>query len=190
MLKKFTEGLVFGGGFAISWMALWYIAAYLITPMFSPQIEEAVNKRLSETGANIQPSNRPSSESFREPAIPFHELALEEKIKKSSVIALVEFEASPDGKMKAIIKEFLKKESGVAINYKLGDEYPNSSYYPREENNSGRKDLSKYGHGAVIFFTGSPASMKFSTSYLGDRIGGLGDIPVELFRKKCKEPNA
>lgn len=183
MFKKFTEGLVFGGGFAISFVAIWYVAAYLISPMFiASRIEHEANKHLSELGANIQPSKPGSAEASRESAVPFHELGLEDQIKNSSVIALAKYERDPDGKMKAIIKEFLKKEPNVTIYYKIGEEYPSSSYYP--------KDNTSYGDGVVIFFTGSPATMRMSMSYSGDRIRGLGDLPLELFRKKCKEPNA
>ena len=183
MLKKFTEGLVFGGGFGISFLALWYVAAYLITPMFvGSQIEQVANRHLSYLDAKTQSSISRTPETLRESGPPFHELKLEEQIKKSSVIALAKYEPSPDGKMKAIIKEFLKKEPGVTLYYNVGDEYASSSYYP--------KDKTSYGDGLVIFFVGSPAEMRMSMSYAGDRIRGLGDLPLELLKKKCKEPNA
>lgn len=182
MLKKFTDGLMFGGGFTISFIVLWYLAAYIITPMFlGSRIEQVANKHLSELNDRKPPSISRGPQEFREPGIPFHELKLEEKIKKASVIALAKYESSHDGKMKAIIKEFLKKQSDATIYYNIGDEYTSSSYYP--------KDKTSYGDGLVIFFTGSPARMSMSMSYSGDRIRGLGDLPVELFRKKCKESN-
>lgn len=77
MFKKFTEGLVFGGDFAISFIILWYLAAYLITPMFiGSQIEQAANKQLSDIRGKTQPSIPRSSEAFHESGIPFHELKL------------------------------------------------------------------------------------------------------------------
>ena len=82
----------------------------------------------------------------------------------------------------AKIKEFLKKESGTTIYYNIGDEYPTSSYYPKEG--------TRYGDGVIIFFADSPATMKMSMSYSGDRIHSLGDIPIELFKKKCNDQNA
>jgi hypothetical protein len=109
-------------------------------------------------------------------------LGLEEQIRQASVIALAKYEKSPDGKMKAVIRELLKKESGTTIYYSIGDEYPSSSYYPSENRS--------YGDGVVIFFTGSPARMGMSMTFTGNRISGMGDLPVELFRKKCKEPQA
>ena len=177
MLKKFAEGLVYGCGFAISFVAVWYLAAYAIMPMFASRIERAANEHLSERGRPPPPGESGSAGAI-EPGKPFHELGIDEQISKSSVIALARFERAPDGRMKAIIREFLKKDPGVTVYYSVGDEYKLSSYYPGE-----RKS---YGDGVVIFFTGSPATMRMSMTYSGDRIGGLGDIPLELFRNKCK----
>jgi hypothetical protein len=183
MFKKFTEGLVFGGGFGISFILLWYIAAYLIYPIFvTPHIQDSVSKQISELESQMSPSMSSRYEMPDKPRIQFHELSLEEQIKTASVIAIAKYEKSSDGKMKAIIKEFLKKEPGATIYYNIGDEYPGSSYYPKEN--------TMYGDGVVIFFTGSPASMRMSMSYSGNRIHSLGDIPIELFKKKCEEPNA
>ncbi len=171
MLKKFTDGLIFGAGFSISCVVILFLAGFLILPMFmSKHIEYPTGIEQS----NVQDHFKPS--------VSFHDLGIEERIKQSSVIALAKFEPSPDGKMKAIIKEFLKKDLGVTIYYNIGDEHPSSSYFPQ-------KDVG-HGDGLVIFFTGSPANMKMSTSYSGDRIHGLGDIPVELFKKKCIEFDA
>lgn len=180
MLKKFTKGLVFGGGFAIAFVAVWYIAAYSAIPLLvSSRFEEAASSQPSNAKGTRQPSKPGRTDSSRQLTTPFHELGLEEQIQKSSVIALARYEAAPDGKMKAIVKEFLKKDPNVTIYYNVGDEYPTSSYYP--------KDKISRGDGVVIFFTGSPAMMKMSMTYSGDRIHGLGDLPVELLRKKCKE---
>ena len=180
MLKKFTDGLIFGGGFAISFIVIWYFAAYFIYPIFiGSQIERATTKQLSEYSTESHQPIPPSSNEISSPRVPFYELDLEEQIKQASVIALARYEPATDGKMKAIIKEFLKKEPKAIIYYNIGDEYPTSSYYPKADTN--------YGDGIIMFFTGSPAMMKYSTTYHGDRIGGLGDLPVELLRKKCDD---
>lgn len=179
MFKKFTEGLMFGGGFAISFVVVWYIAAYLIAPMFiTSKIEEAANMHFADPGAGSLPSTLPGADTGRETAVPFHEMSLEDQIKHASVIALAGYEPSADGRMKAVIREFLKKESGAVLYYNVGDEYPSASYYPKANRD--------YGDGLVIFFVGSPAAMRMSMSYSGDRIRGLGDLPVELLKKKCK----
>ena len=48
MLKKFTEGLVFGEGFAISFVAVWYFAAYFITPHSQKHTYHPKNLRQSK----------------------------------------------------------------------------------------------------------------------------------------------
>lgn len=182
MLKKIVEGLMFGAGFAISYVVIWYVSSYLILPMFiSQNYEQEASSRLSEFASKSRPiesqQNAPA-----QPTVPFHELNIDDQIKQASVIALARFESASDGKRKAIIKEFLKKEPGVTIYYNVGDEYPSSSYYP--------SDGRVYGDGVIIFFVGSPASMRMSVSFSGNRIRGLSDLPIELLKKKCEEPDA
>lgn len=173
---------MFGGGFALSFIALWYLAAYVVTPMFvSSQFERATSH--SPAGDSTSPTSITRHTDIpSEQGTPFHELTLEEQIKQSSVIALAKYERAHDGKMKAILTEFLKKEPNVTIFYNIGDEHSPSSYYA--------KDNTRYGDGIVIFFMGNPASMRMSMSYSGDRLHSLGDMPIELLRKKCKDSNA
>lgn len=109
----------------------------------------------------------------------FYELPIEEQIQQASQIIVASYEEAPDGRMKAIITDILKKDPGTVSYYDIGDEHPSSSYYPSEK--------SSYGDGVIIFFTDSPATMKLSMTYEGDRIRGLGDMPMALFRAKCSE---
>lgn len=110
---------------------------------------------------------------------PFHEMPIEQKIEHASLIAVAEFEEAEDGRMRAIIKEILKKAPGTVSYYDVGDEHPMSSFYP----SSGRSR----GDGLVLFFAGSPATMRLSMTYTGDRISSLGDMPLALLREKCQE---
>lgn len=163
MGKKFLEGVTFGAGFGLAFLlVVWLGLSFFIS------------KTPDRTGVSFT-ALKPAGE---EPGPPFHELSIEEQIKKSSVIALARYETAPDGKRKAIIKNFLKKDPDAVIYYNIGDEYPESGYYPTEGRNASEN--------LIIFFTGSPASMKMSTTFSGDRIRGLGDIPLELFRSKCE----
>jgi hypothetical protein len=182
MFKKFIEGLVFGCGFSISFVALSLVATFAIAPMLTSNLSQHAENQILEKGANTYSGISPETKVLPEDGKQFHELSVEEQIQKASVIALARFEKADDGKMKAIIKEFLKKDPNVVIHYNIGDEYPSWSYYPSDNNNR--------GDGAVIFFVGSPATMQMSVGYTGDRISGLADLPVELFKKKCKAPNA
>ena len=182
MLKKFIDGLIFGCGFSIAFIVIWFIASLVITPIITRNVIQEADKTVANINSDSQeilPKNdsvKPSNEKQ------FYEVPLEEQISKSSVIALAKFEKTADGKMKAIIKEFLKKDSNTVIHYAIGDEYLRGSYYPSANSNQ--------GDGLVIFFVGSPASMQLSVSYTGNRITGLADLPIELFRKKCQAPNA
>jgi hypothetical protein len=177
MMRRFMDGLVFGAGFAISFVLLWYAAAYWITPALTTSRIDQINRELSEQGPPLQRHDR--RESVGVEGKPFHEMGIEEQIKASSVIALARYEKAPDGKMRAIIKEFLKRDPQATIYYDVGDEYPHASHYPKE--NTG------YGDGTIIFFVGSPARMTMSMTFSGDRISGLGDLPLVLFREKCEE---
>lgn len=173
MPRKFLEGLVFGTGFALAFVAVVLGAVSLIVPMTFHSSEQPVAMNSQEP---------PPTPQAQQSVAQFYELPIEEQIKQSSVIGLARYEPSPDGKRKAIFREFLKKDPNTTIYYAIGDEYPTASYYPKEGTN--------YGDGVIIFFVGSPANMRQSMTYTGDRIHSLGDIPLELFRKKCEKPNA
>ena len=171
MLRKLLEGIVFGVGFSVAFI----LVAVLVTPQLIPISFRSNDRPSPDEGDSIS-----STQGAEKPQ--FHELSVEEQIKQASAIALARYERSPDGKMKAVIREFLKKDPNTVIHYKVGDEYASASFYPSEG-----KD---YGEGVVVFFVGSPASVRLSVTYSGDRIRGLADIPIELFRKKCEAPNA
>jgi len=169
MFNKFINGLIFGSGFAIAFTIIAYLGLTFLTNVKFNEQSHSVSRSSATT-------KTPPQQHIKAP-IPFHELSLEDKIKASSVIALMRYEKSPNGESKTIIKEFLKKEKNTTIYYKVGDEYKNS-HYPKSQK--------LYGDGVITFFQGSPAKMRFSTTYHGDRIGGLSDLPIELLREKCK----
>ena len=43
------------------------------------------------------------------------------------------------------------------------------------------------GDGQLMFFVGSPASFRFSTSFYGERLAGLGAMPIDLRRRQIGE---
>jgi hypothetical protein len=178
LVKKFIDGLLFGSGFAMAFSIIWYVSGYIIYPTL-------IASHFKQTQDERFPSEKlPSTSSFSESkhvSKPFHDLTLDQQIQSASVIAVAKFELSDDGKMKAVLKEFLKKDPDTTFYYNIGDEHADSSYHP--------KDDVSHGDGVIIFFTGSPATMRMSISYAGDGIGGLGDIPLKLFGEKCKAMN-
>jgi hypothetical protein len=169
-------------------VALWVIAGVLVINLLLSIIPFLFPDFYMNQFSTVSKVEVPPSESSKmEPVAPeifvpqkqFHELPIEEQIKEASLIAVAKYEPAPDGQMKAIITDILKKDPNVVSYYDVGDEHPSSSYYP--------KDRSSYGDGLVIFFTGSPATMRMSMSYEGDRIRSLGDMPLSLFKEKCNE---
>jgi hypothetical protein len=141
MLKKFIEGLSFGGGFAISFVLIWFVAFYLIYPRFiESKLEQSFRENLPGK-ISAQPSGTGAS---AEAGLSFHELDLKDQIQEAGVIALAKYKPSAEGKVKAVITEFLKRDPKVTFYYEAGDEFPSSSYYPREN--------ISYGDGEVLFF--------------------------------------
>lgn len=169
MFRKFVEGLVFGAGFAI---AFFILAAVAGSMMFS-----SLPSRSWSTSVPVPMEGAPDSDDGD--SRQFYELPIEEKIEAASVIALARFEPAEDGRKKAVLKEILKKNEGTTFYYDIGDEFGPLSRYPKE--NAG------YGDGIIIFFEGSPAMMRSAMTFSGDRIAGLGDMPLELLREKCGE---
>jgi hypothetical protein len=170
VIRKFLEGLVFGAGFTIAVGLVAWLGLGLLTPVFFARSAPVISSGVTTTAP--EPDTFPQE---RGPA--FHELPLDEQIRQASVIAIARYEPAPDGQMKAVIKEFLKNDPDTTLYYKIGDEYASGSFYPEAG--------AERGDGIVIFFQGSPAGLTMSMNYSGDRIPGLGDIPMALFREKC-----
>jgi hypothetical protein len=119
-------------------------------------------------------------ESFDSPAAPqadayngFHDWPLDKQIESASVIAVAKVHQA-DGTLKYVISEILKQAPNTTFYHKVGDEYQPASHAIR--------DNTTYGDGQIMFFTGSPATFRFSTTYSGDRIGGMGDMPISELR--------
>ncbi|MCW8930501.1 MAG: hypothetical protein OQL19_09715 [Gammaproteobacteria bacterium] len=180
MYKKFTEGLIFGAGFGISFIALWYAAVYLLNPLLMSSSEEhIVNNKLSSIESETKKSISEKLEQLNSNYQSFRELGPDEQIKEASVIFKAVYVLSSNGKMKAIIKEIYKQNPNIIFHYKVGNEYPHSSYYPKEDTN--------YGEGIIVLLSGNPARMNRSLSVYYNRIPGLGDMPVKFFKNKCKK---
>lgn len=180
MFKKFLEGLAFGTGLTIAFVVISTIAA-MVLPFFMKSSVEWGDMESSSHMAMNEPDIAFRTRS-QDNGTSFFDRPIDDQIKMASAIAVARFEPAPDGRMKAVIKEFLKLEPNAHINYKVGEEYPSASFYPQKD--------SRQGDGVVIFFTGEPGMMRMSMSFSGGRISGLGDLPMRLLREKCKAPKA
>jgi hypothetical protein len=107
----------------------------------------------------------------------FHSLPLEQQVEAASVIAISRYEKDGD-RLKCVISEILKQSPGTKFYYKVGDEFRQCSFYPK---------LNEYSiDGQIIFFIGSPAQFKYSTSLNNERVTGLGDMPIDALRTLIK----
>lgn len=131
------------------------VAAWLV-PMLAPEFY----MRRFATASGV-PSERLES---------WEGLALEEKLKRSTVVLITENKREGD-KIKAIIKDIPKHDPDTTFHYALGDEYRPLSATIREN--------TTYGEGAIVLLQGSPASMRESYSIYNGSISGLGDMPLE-----------
>lgn len=164
MFKRFLHGLAFGAGFALSFLVIGWVGLGLLIPTFTT------------TGVVSRSGNVPQVGD--EGATPFHELPIDQQIASASVIALLRYEPATDGKMKAVVAEFLKRDPNATFHYDIGDEYGESSFYPVQGTSR--------GDGQVAFFAGSPPILRLGMSYSGNRVLGLGDMPIDLLREKCR----
>ncbi|MEZ5572264.1 MAG: hypothetical protein R3E64_09585 [Halioglobus sp.] len=179
-MKKIIDGMLFGIGFGVAFLATLYVGLGFVLEGSFAEPGSYSTRSLNiprDSFVPTKPIAKSQSDALEE--VSFSDLDIDDQIKYSTVIAVAEYNKTDEGKTKSIITDILKKDEGVTFHYDVGDEY--RSYYPQER--------VFYGDGEVIFFTGSPASMRQSMSYHGERIGSLGDMPLRLLREKCDTPS-
>jgi len=104
----------------------------------------------------------------------FSHLSPEKQVQISTVIALATYVKS-DSTLKCVNSEILKHAPDTAFYYKVGDEFRPDSHRTSEGTD--------YGDGQILFFTGSPARLEIAVAVHGDRISGMGDMPVSMLRE-------
>ena len=162
----------------IVWVLLLLVVVNLVVSLlalFSPAL---LTKRIIA----MLPQQFASSETTAPEAYNnFHDWPLEKQIQTASVIAIGKWQKS-DSTLKCIISEVLKHAPNTAFYYKVGAEF--------RPGNQRVKDNTSYGDGQIMFFVGSPASFRYAMSFSGDRIAGMGDMPInelrELIRKSAQ----
>ena len=134
---------------------------------------------MGESPSEPRPTSGPSTVSkLTDRYNKFYEWPPEKQIDAASVIALAKYQKNGD-RMKCIISEILKKAPETKFYYNVGDEYGQCSHYLRPGEDR--------GDGQIMFFVGNPAEFRFSTSLRGDRLSGLGDMPIDLLKKQINE---
>ncbi len=106
---------------------------------------------------------------------------IRDKIRLASAILLLEMKDEA-GVHKAIVQEVLKVKPGVRLYYKAGDEYDELSHYPG--GGCGDRTLTQH---SLVFMMGNPATMRFSTTFEGDRLASLGGMTIDELRRLAQE---
>jgi hypothetical protein len=104
----------------------------------------------------------------------FDRLSPEQRVEAASVIALARWQKS-GSTLRCVISEILKQTPNTKFYYKVGDEF--------RAGNQRATENADFGDGEILFFTGSPARLELITAYRGDRITGLGDMPISTLRE-------
>ncbi|MBI1752046.1 MAG: hypothetical protein HY014_05040 [Acidobacteria bacterium] len=112
-----------------------------------------------------------------DPLNDFHAFPISKQVESASLIMRTEYQKT-DGRIKCIIVEILKQTPNTKFYYKIGDEYP--------ELGRMRELDTEYEAGQIAFFVGSPASMRYATSYANGHLGGANGPSIEELRQIIK----
>jgi hypothetical protein len=107
----------------------------------------------------------------------FHDMSPDEQVARSSAILLVSYHKDGE-RLKAVVAEVLERRPGTELLYSVGNELRELSYYPKSDETR--------GEGQVVFLLGSPAEFRSSYSFDAGRIGGMGDMPIDVLREMVK----
>ncbi len=107
---------------------------------------------------------------------------MKDKVRLATAILVVEMKEI-DGVHKAVVQEILKLQPGIRLYYKVGDDYDDLSHMPGEQCDSCTPQQR-----ILVFMHGNPAEMRFSTTFEGDRIAGLGGMTLDELRKLARVP--
>lgn len=115
----------------------------------------------------------PSEDQFND----FHAWPISKQIDAASLIMRTEYQ-KVDGRTKCIIVEILKQAPNTKFYYKVGDEFPELGRM---------REIDKENEdGQIAFFVGSPASMRYATSYTEGHLGGIGRVSIDELRQMIK----
>jgi hypothetical protein len=153
MIKLILKGLLFGIGFIISIA----IALLIANKYFEGDIAER-NKQLRE----------------------FRALSDHDKIRGAEKIFIISYEDSSTKKRTASIKKILTKNKNAVRNFREGESYPKSDYYPLS-------DLENRSATVLVFISEKDGAPAATWHVYNDVIPGLGNMPLELFIETFNE---
>lgn len=106
----------------------------------------------------------------------FHARPVEEKVERATAILRTRLETTGE-RHREVVAEIIKQKPGIRLYYQVGDEYERLSHLATPDCEGCESD------GQVVFMVGNPANMVYSTTYRGDRVGTLGDMPINELRR-------
>ena len=106
-------------------------------------------------------------------------MSVDEKIELATAIIVVRYEEGGNGNYKSVVEDVLKQEEGVELYYSVGEVYESDSHLKISDDFVPTR--------SIVFMQGSPAIMRFSTTFDGERIRGLGGISLALLKEKCND---
>jgi len=122
-IKQLTIS-IWAAAVALFAILVFWIISWVFPPPYIAQFT-ATSTSLQESPSE-PPIAPPARFADSEMETPFHEMPLEQQIEHSSMIALAEYEEGEDGRMRAMIREILKKAPNTASYFDVGDEHPMS----------------------------------------------------------------
>lgn len=177
-LARAIRGLTIAIWCWIGFQALTY--AYSVWNFWRVTGESTTERLTRDSPSSASPS---SNDSGGEPEFDddFSARPIRDKIRLASAILLVEMKEDA-GVHKAVVQEVLKVKPGIRLYYKAGDEYDELSHYP----GGGCGDCTLTQH-SLVFMMGNPATMRFATTFEGDRLASLGGMTIDEFRRLAQE---
>jgi hypothetical protein len=138
--------------------------------------ETAWNEPASDEAAKIHDDSLPSAVEDIE-RHDFPELPLSRKLELADAVVLARFEYQGD-RYTARAAEILKHKPGIRLYVRAGD--------PIEFLGGVVEDDRKIGDGALCFYLGNPAVLRFSTSFHDEPVAGLAGISVAEVKGKLR----
>jgi len=158
--------------------SIWALAIVLVVSTLAQLVSAVFLSPEFWTGATTASGAGQSTESsldgstFKDKYEEFHDWPVERRVASASAIVMTKHRIEGEDLI-STVSEVLKLEPGTALYYDVGAEYKRRKTAKR----------TSYGDGEVVFFTGSPAQMRYSVTCSAGRCEGLGGIPLDTLRK-------
>ncbi|HKJ60968.1 MAG TPA: hypothetical protein VKA94_03090 [Hyphomicrobiales bacterium] len=165
---RFIGGLLFGAGFLVSFAILYFFALSIT----EPHMDRIFGDKSVGYSTGHDRKDSISSEEFSR-------LTADKKIARSSVVMITRYVPSETRKrVQVVAKDIFKKRLDIKFKYHANDRIEAVEFYPHAG--------TPYGDGSVIFFTGIPPAEKLEITYTGDKVAGLGSVPLDELQNLCE----